>query len=326
MIRLGLIGCGEHSESGHAIPLARYQAVHPGEIELTAACDLNLERAQFFCRQYGFVNAYRDVDEMLAQCKLDGCIAVVPVQKISELGIKLLGLGIPCVVEKPLGASLAEAKALLAAARATGTMNMVSVNRRFMPFLNRALEWTHNVGPLRYVRCTLTRHARREPEFLWATAVHAVDALRHIAGEVVEAKIRVLGHAAGSAEWYAINLSFENGVSGRLDVLPTAGMLEETYELIGEGFRASVTCPFGPERGLRCFRENRLALVEAASESIPEDVLNGCYDEASEFIRALTVKRVARPSIEEVFPSVELCLTMAKTPEENAANKVSANT
>jgi myo-inositol 2-dehydrogenase / D-chiro-inositol 1-dehydrogenase len=325
MIRLGLIGCGEHSESGHAIPLARYQAAHPDEIELTAACDLNLERAQFFCRQYGFINAYRDVDEMLAQRKLDGCLAVVPVQKISEFGIKLLGLGIPCVVEKPLGSSLAEAKALLDAARATGTMNMVSVNRRFMPFLNQALEWTHNAGPLRYVRCTLTRHARGEPEFLWSTAVHAVDALRHIAGEVGEAKIRVLGPAGGSAEWYAINLSFENGVSGRLDLLPTAGMLEETYELIGEGFRASVTCPFGPERGLRCFRENRLVLVEAASEGSPEDVLNGCYDEASEFIRALTVKRAARPSIEEVFPSVELCLTMAKTLEENSG-KVPAKT
>ncbi|MFZ0957397.1 MAG: Gfo/Idh/MocA family oxidoreductase [Candidatus Sulfotelmatobacter sp.] len=326
MIRLGLIGCGEHSASGHAIPLARYQAAHRGEIELTAACDLNLERAQLFCQQYGFIHAYRDVDEMLAQSKLDGCIAVVPVQKISELGIKLLGLGLPCVVEKPLGASLAEAKALLAAARATRTMNMVSVNRRFMPFLNRALEWTHNAGRLRYVRCTLARHARREPEFLWATAVHVVDALRHIAGEVVEAKVRVLGHAGGSTEWCAINLSFENGVSGRLDVLPTAGMLEETYELIGEGFRASVTCPFGPERGVRCFRENHLELVEAASESIPEDVLNGCYDEASEFIRALTVKRAARPSIQDVFPSVELCLTMAKDLEENADNPVPKKT
>jgi hypothetical protein len=105
-----------------------------------------------------------------------------------------------------------------------------------------------------------------------------------------------------------------------------AGMLEETYELIGEGLRASVTCPFGPEPGLRCFRENRLVLVEAASASIPEDVLNGCYDEASEFIRALTVNRAVRPSIEEVFPSVELCLTMAKILEENAGNKVPAKT
>src|SRR6266403_1287552 len=103
MIRLGLVGCGEHSETGHAIPLARYKSAYPSDIELTAACDLKLERAQAFCRQYGFVAAYRDVDEMLARQKLDACIAVVPVGNISQQGIKLLKLGIPCVVEKPLG-------------------------------------------------------------------------------------------------------------------------------------------------------------------------------------------------------------------------------
>jgi myo-inositol 2-dehydrogenase/D-chiro-inositol 1-dehydrogenase len=312
MIRLGLVGCGEHSEGGHAVPLARYQAAHPGELELTAACDLNLERAQRFCREHGFLNSYRDVNEMLARHKLDGCIAVVPVERISELGIQLLTQAIPCVVEKPLGASLAEGKALLAAAQATNTLNMVSVNRRFMPFLNRALEWTRTAGSLRYVRCVMSRHERREPEFLWATAVHAIDAMRYIAGQASGAKIHALGKGDAAA-WYAIDLSFASGVSGRLDVLPTAGMLEETYELIGEGFRAVVTCPFGPERGVRCFRENRLVLAEAASASVPEDVLNGCYDEASEFVRALTRRVPAGPSIEEVFPSVELCWEMAKT-------------
>jgi myo-inositol 2-dehydrogenase/D-chiro-inositol 1-dehydrogenase len=326
MIRLGLVGCGEHSEGGHAVPLARYKAAHPGEIELTAACDLNLERAQLFCQQHGFLNPYRDVNEMLARHKLDGCIAVVPVEKISELGIKLLTQAIPCVVEKPLGASLAEGKALLAAAQATNTFNMVSVNRRFMPFLNRALEWTRTAGSLRYVRCVMSRHERREPEFLWATAVHAIDAMRYIAGQVSHSKIHALGKGEAAAKWYSIDLSFASGVSGRLDVLPTAGMLEETYELIGESFRAVVTCPFGPERGVRCFRENRLALAEAASGSVPEDVLNGCYDEASEFIRALTRKEPPRPSTEDVFPSIELCWQMAKTLEENASGKVSART
>lgn len=326
MIRLGLIGCGEHAESGHAVPLARYKAAHSFEIELTAACDLNLERAQRFCRQYGFANAYSDVDEMLARHKLDGCIAVVPVERISELGIKLLGLGIPCVVEKPLGASLAECKALRDAAWATPTLNMVSVNRRFMPFLNRALEWTRATGSLRYVRCVMARHARREPEFLWATAVHAVDTLRHMAGDVADAKIRVLGQAGDGAGWYAIDLSFEKGACGRLDILPTAGMLEETYELIGEGYRAMVTCPFGPQRELRCFRENRLVSEEVASEGIPEDVLNGCYDEAAEFIHAVTSKELAYPSIDEVFPSVELCLAMAKMVEDMSGNKIPART
>jgi myo-inositol 2-dehydrogenase/D-chiro-inositol 1-dehydrogenase len=326
MIRLGLIGCGEHSEGGHAVPLARYQATHPGEIELTAACDLNLERAQLFCRQHGFLNPYRDVNEMLARHRLDGCIAVVPLHRISELGIKLLTQGIPCVVEKPLGASLAEGTALLAAAQATNTLNMVSVNRRFMPFLNQALEWTRAAGSLRYVRCVMLRHERREPEFLWATAVHAIDAMRYIAGQVSDAKIHVLGKGEAAVAWYSIDLSFASGVSGRLDVLPTSGMLEETYELIGEGFRAVVTCPFGPERGVRCFSENRLALAEPAPGNPPEDVLNGCYDEAAEFIRALTRKEPARPSIEDVFPSIELCWRMAKTLEENASSKISAKT
>jgi myo-inositol 2-dehydrogenase/D-chiro-inositol 1-dehydrogenase len=323
MIRLGLIGCGEHSEGGHAVPLARYKAAHPGEIELTAACDLNLERAQLFCRQHGFLHPYRDVNEMLARHKLDGCIAVVPVERISELGIQLLTQSIPCVVEKPLGASLAEGKALLTAAQATNTLNMVSVNRRFMPFLNHALEWTRIAGSLRYVRCVMLRHERHEPEFLWATAVHAIDAMRYIAGKVSDAKIHALGPRDAAAKWYSIGLSFASGVFGRLDVLPTAGMLDETYELIGEDFRVVVACPFGPERGVRCFRENRMVLAEAATGNMPEDVLNGCYDETAEFIRALTRKEPARPSIEEVFPSVELCWEMAKTVEENVGNRLS---
>ena len=317
VIRLGLIGCGEHSESGHAIPLARYKAAHPDEINLAAVCDLQVERALEFCGKYGFFAAYRNVDEMLGQEHLDGCIAVVPEKGISDLGIKLLNLGIPCVVEKPLGSSLAEVKALQNAAIATHTLNMVSVNRRFMPFLNRAIEWTSIAGSVRYVHCTLARHARNEPDFIWTTAVHAVDALRYIAGEVCAFDIHTLKAEAGSADWYSVGLQFENGISGRIDVLPTAGMVEETYELFGEGFRASVTCPFGPRRGWRGFRDGQLVAEESVNGE-PEDILNGCYDEAAAFIRALSSKLVPKPSIAEVVPSVALCMEMAETANANA--------
>ena len=112
MIRLALIGCGEHAESGHAIPLARYRAAHPDRIELAAACDIQIDRARKFCATYGFRTSYSDIDEMLSQEKIDGCITVVPPEKISEVGIRLLERRIPCVVEKPLGSNLAEVKAL----------------------------------------------------------------------------------------------------------------------------------------------------------------------------------------------------------------------
>jgi len=317
MIRLGLIGCGAHAESGHAIPLARYKAAHPDEILLAAVCDLQIERARGFSSKYGFLAAYRNVDEMLAKENLDGCIAVVPPENISELGIKLLTLGITCVVEKPLGASLAEAQALRDSAVATKTANMVSVNRRFMPLLNRAIEWTRHAGRLRYVHCTLARHARQEPEFLWATAVHAVDTLRHIAGQVVAFDLRTLKAPAGATAWYAVDLQFENGISGRVDVLPTAGMLEETYDLFGEGFRASVTCPFGPKLGWHSFRDGRLIEAETVPAETPEEIVNGCYDEAAAFIHALR-GGTPEPSIVEVFPSVELCFEIARTANARA--------
>ncbi|MBS1851572.1 MAG: Gfo/Idh/MocA family oxidoreductase [Acidobacteria bacterium] len=315
MIRLGLIGCGEHAESGHAIPLARFLAEHPGEIELAAACDVQFERAQNFCSKYGFRNAYRSAPEMFRQERLDGCIAVVPPQHIAAVGIDLLQKGIPCVVEKPLGTSVAEVEQLVDAAAATGTRNMVSVNRRFMPFLNRGLEWARSVGELRYLRCTMTRHARSEPDFIWTTAIHGIDALRYIAGDVVESKVQLMPSATG-ASWYGINLRFGGGVCGRMDVLPTTGALDETYDLFGEGFQASVSSPFGRQRVLRGFHNQKLVLEVVADDDTPEDVVNGSYAEATEFIRALRQGDAPRPSIQEVAPSVQLALLMARNMKE----------
>jgi predicted dehydrogenase len=318
MIRLGLIGCGAHAESGHAIPLARYKGAHPDEVLLAAVCDLQIERARAFSKKYGFLAAYGNVDEMLRRENLDGCIAVVPPENISELGIRLLRLGIPCVVEKPLGASLAEALALRDFAATTKTSNMVSVNRRFMPLLNRAMDWTSRAGRLRYVHCTLARHARSEPEFLWATAVHAVDTLRYLAGQVVAFDLRSLKAPTGATGWYALDLQFDNGISGRIDVLPTAGMVDETYDLFGDGFRASVTCPFGPQLGWRCFRDGRLIEAENVPPETPEDIVNGCYDEAAAFLAALR-GGTPKPSIAEVFPSVELCFAIARSANVGSA-------
>src|SRR6185369_15480840 len=130
---------------------------------------------------------------MLSSEQFNLCIAVVPVDKIFALGIGLLKRGVACVVEKPLGATFLEATALRDGARLTGTPNMVSVNRRFMPWLNQSIGWARSIGKVRYVRAVMSRNARTEPEFLWETAVHCVDALRHIAGNVKQASVRRMG-------------------------------------------------------------------------------------------------------------------------------------
>jgi predicted dehydrogenase len=194
----------------------------------------------------------------------------------------------------------------------TNTSNMVSVNRRFMPFLNRALEWARKVGPIQYVHCTMARHARTELEFIWATAVHAVDTLRYINGDVTDVAIRRLNPNHSSNGWYGIDLVFQNGGLGRIDVMPTAGMGEETYDLFGQDFHATVTCPLGRHRGWCAFRNGVVVTEEVAGDGMSEDLVFGFYDEAWALIHLLGTGKKLKPTIADVAPSVELCMLLAE--------------
>ena len=311
MIRIALAGCGEHSRTSHAAPLSRYAATHPGEIELAAACDLNVERANEFCRSFDFLRPYSDLDQMLEVEKPDACVCVMPMDKIVEVGIKLLQRQIPCVIEKPLGTSLAEIEQLAEVARETQTPHMVSVNRRFMPYLNRARMWMQERGPLHYVRATQIRQQRDEADFIWSTAIHVLDALRHIAGEIESFAVTIPDLKNNAATWYLISLTFASGTTGHVEILPTAGMVEESYELFAEGCRARVTAGSGTQRLLECWQDGKLVIKSSASEEEPEDLRNGSYQEVEEFVLSLRTGKRPQPSIEDILPSARVGFAIA---------------
>lgn len=311
MIRLAIAGCGEHSRASHAAPLARYAATHPNEIELVAACDLNLERASEFCRTFGFARPYQDLDEMLSAENPDACVSVMPMEKIVEVGIKLLEQRLPCVIEKPLGTSLAEIEKLAHVAHDTQTPHMVSVNRRFMPYLNQARSWMHEHGRLRYVRATQVRHQRDEQDFVWSTAIHALDALRYIGGEVEAFDVTLQEAENNQATWFVIALKFASGTLGQIEVLPTAGMVEESYEFFAEGCRARVTAGSGPQRSLQCWQGGELVIESYATNEQPEDLRNGAYQEVEEFVRALQTGTRPQPCIDDILPSARISFAIA---------------
>ncbi len=312
MIRLALLGCGEHSRISHAAPLARYVRQNPGVVQLAAACDLDFARAQEFCKEFGFARAYDDASAMLSTEQLDGCVCVMPMNAIVKMAIMLMERKIPCVTEKPLGISTDEAEKLAHVARQTGTPHMVSVNRRFMPFLNEARVWASAIGPTQYFRATQVRHGRNESDFIWSTAIHALDALRHLGGEIVSFEADVNHQSELSARWYGVSMRFENGARGRLEVLPTAGMVEESYELFGEGFRVQVIAGSGPQRSLRCWHDGELKLEKISSDNEPEDVRNGAYEEVVEFVRALQTGTTPRPTVEDILPSARICFAISE--------------
>ena len=164
-------------------------------------------------------------------------------------------------------------------------------------------------GPLRYVRASQVRHRRSESDFIWSTGIHVLDALRYIAGEVDRFEFT----APENTMWYLIELKFKSGTTGHVEILPTAGMVEESYELFADGCRARITAGSGTQRSLECWEDGKLVIEAHANEDEPEDLRNGSYQEVEEFVRALRTGNYPEPSIEDILPSVRIGFKIAKS-------------
>lgn len=308
MLRFCLIGCGAHSETAHAEPLRIYGERFPDRVTLSAACDVRPERAEAFCRRFGFTRAYTDWETMLAAETPDAVLCIVPIPLIVPIGGELLRRGIPCILEKPPGATLDEVAALTRVAQETGTPHQVSVNRRFSPFLNRALAFANDTGtPLRYVHARMLRHARTEPEFIWGTGVHIVDAMRHIGGEWDSFTVRTIAPPETSAPWFIVSLRFASGCLGTVEVLPTVGAVEERYDLYGDGYFASAVTMGTEGESVRVWRNRTLELEERGDPSAPLCLRDGSFDELCAFIDSLRDGLPLHPPLAKIAPSMDLC-------------------
>ena len=303
MIRLALIGAGNHSGLNHAPALGKYAVDHPDLLELSAVCDLDRTKAESFAERHGFQTVYTDYRKMLDKDNLDGCVCVMPIALITELAEDLLRRGVPATVEKPMGATLTEVDRLVATARETGTPNMVSVNRRFEPLLRKGIDWSREQGPLRFVRASILRHRRQEDGFITGTAIHCIDALREIGGNITDHRIH--NHKA-ETPWFHIDLTYDSGAAATLDVLPTDGSVEERYELFGEGYRVDARVGPSERPRLRCWLNGEVVVDESPPPDQPPFIRRGPYSETHEFVTALSKGRSPWPSIEEIYPSVQL--------------------
>lgn len=306
-VRLALIGAGSHSRGNHASAMAQYAREHPGQVELAAVCDLQRQKAKAFAKMFGFKAVYTNYLEMIEEEHPDGCVCVMPIELTAALAIDLMKRGMPVTIEKPMGSSLKEIRRIAEVAEETGTPNMVSVNRRFDPLVRQGTRWAREQGQFRYIRASILRHNRRESTFVSGTAIHCIDALRGIGGEISSYQSWL--HER-QPHWLHIVFTYESGAMGSLDVLPTDGSVEERYEIFGEGFRVDACAGTSPYPRLQCWRENNLITDECPPEDQPQFIRVGAYAETEEFVTALAEGRPPWPSVGEVYPSVEIAFKL----------------
>ncbi len=111
---------------------ARTYAQLPGA-RLVAVVDKDEERAATVADEYG-CDFYTDLEPMLAAHPDVAAVSVaVPTVRHAAIATPLLNRGIACLVEKPLAATVAEARQLAEAARSSAAVLQVGHTERFNP-------------------------------------------------------------------------------------------------------------------------------------------------------------------------------------------------
>ncbi|UCH63961.1 MAG: Gfo/Idh/MocA family oxidoreductase [Fidelibacterota bacterium] len=126
-VNIGIIGCGKVAHL-HAAALKKLP-----QANLTAAMSRSPEKVQSFAETYG-IEAYTDIDELLAKAGLDAVIICTPHPAHAEPTIKAARAGIHILVEKPLAATLTDCDAMIKVADEAGVkIGVISQRRLFEP-------------------------------------------------------------------------------------------------------------------------------------------------------------------------------------------------
>ncbi|MBI4387403.1 MAG: Gfo/Idh/MocA family oxidoreductase [Elusimicrobia bacterium] len=176
-IRIGVIGAGKIG-SHHARILGKL----PG-VDFMGVCDTNLWRAQLAAWRSGGT-AFRDFRDILH--RLDAVVVAVPTELHRTVGAAALEAGVHCLVEKPLAASVEEARELLDLSEQKGVVLQVGHVERFNPAV---LEAIHHVRQPRFI--TVERLGPYDPRVtgigvVMDLMIHDLDILLTLVGSEVE--------------------------------------------------------------------------------------------------------------------------------------------
>lgn len=123
-IRVGLVGCGRVAEFGY-LPAFK----HAQGVTLAGIADISLSRCRALAPD---VTAFGNIQSLIQAREIDALVISVPTRFHLEYARLAAEAGVPCLVEKPPGIDVQEARALQALRPAP----WIAFNRRFEPGLH----------------------------------------------------------------------------------------------------------------------------------------------------------------------------------------------
>lgn len=239
MVRLGWIGCGQHSKRDLLIEVVNLKSIHK-----IAICDLNNDLVQACAFQFGFNQFYTDYFEMFEKEGLDAVVVVGPPQLHEKVAFEAIKRGVHVFCEKPISLSSSTIKNLSDIASENKCKTQVGHFLRYAPAiveLNSNLKNQLIGNPTSF---TGTYHTfgpwelRKEwnsksllETYLYVQGIHLIDLVEHLLGP-----IKSIQSAYSISETKRISVSclveLKSGINGTLEMSSSAPSWRTTFTLL----------------------------------------------------------------------------------------------
>ncbi|WP_170526249.1 Gfo/Idh/MocA family protein [Ruegeria arenilitoris] len=257
-IGIGIVG-GGYMGKAHSVAMSAVGAVFDTELRprLEMICASSLDSAERYRAAYGFRRATADWQALVKDPAVEAVVIASPQSTHRQIAEAALALGKPVLCEKPLGASLEDSLAMVAAAEASGTVNMVGFNYIRTPASQFARQLIADglIGDITWFRGEHTEDFYADPEApaTWRTtgmangtigdlAPHMVNGALALVGPIAQvmADVETVHHtrpggAVTNDDHAQMMCRFENGVMGNLyfSRIATGRKMGYAYEISG---------------------------------------------------------------------------------------------
>lgn len=239
---LGVIGAGFHA-TRNILP-----SVVLAGVPITALATRDTARSRAALLRFGSEGtAYADADALLADPSVRDVTVIAQPEDQAALTLRAIAAGKNVFADKPLGLNPAQAQEIADAAAEADVIVMVGFMKRHAPAYVRLRELLEE-GALGTPRsfelsfgCDSTPFCATEEEFVTLAAIHVVDLVRSLFGEVESAVTH--SNSAGAHIALSTTLRFASGVVGTLNLtgLPSYSSEFEMLRVSGDAGHAVVT-------------------------------------------------------------------------------------
>jgi len=191
------------------------------DVEIAAICDLNLDRLNATADTYHIEKRFTDYRKMVEETAPDAVYVIGQPHLMYDVWMWCLEQGLNLYIEKPMGLTIHQARALAYQAEKKSCITQVSFQRRTCPMVVKLREECLKRGPIVHAVCEFYKcdpapflGAR---DHMFDDGVHAIDTLRWMCGgEVAEIHSLTKRVLVPDLNFIAALLRFDSGATGLL--------------------------------------------------------------------------------------------------------------